>query len=442
VVAGPRQTSSAFAALVAAYAIALTATGGCGEPARPGELPEPSRSEAGSTFFVTDASPGAPTCNLGSSGHVCACVDQPLLGQVPNLYFVLDRSGSMNDDNKWGTIVDVLGQLVIQLGPRVNIGIAVFPAPAGGPNTCAAGVPVIDLSPGDPWSAQLGPTATRVLNELGRIGAQGGTPTAATLTNLLPLLKTYSGKTYVVLATDGGPNCNASASCSAAQCQLDIESTPGCSTSTNCCAVPGGELSCLDADPTTAAVSALVANGFPVYVVGIPGSAPYATLLDALATAGGTARDPIGPGPQYYNVATTDEQAFESALFRVAARVAGHCELTLDEVPPNPDLVNVFLNGVPLATGAGCIDSTPVEASANDEGGLDAGMDSAPEPAEGGATEPSPSMEASDSESEASTCSWILRGQTVTILGDTCQSIMAGDILDVRVVAGCPTVIH
>jgi hypothetical protein len=30
----------------------------------------------------------------------------------------------------------------------------------------------------------------------------------------------------------------------------------------------------------------------------------------------------------------------------------------------------------------------------------------------------------------------------VTILGNTCQKIMAGDVLDVRVVAGCPTVIQ
>jgi hypothetical protein len=29
---------------------------------------------------------------------------------------------------------------------------------------------------------------------------------------------------------------------------------------------------------------------------------------------------------------------------------------------------------------------------------------------------------------------------TVTVLGASCQKILAGDVLDVRVVAGCPTV--
>jgi von Willebrand factor type A domain len=418
-------------------------------------------------LFVNDASPSVPTCNLGPNGNVCACVDQPLLGQPPNLYFVLDRSGSMNDDNKWATIVKVLTEVVLALGPRVNVGVAVFPDPTGGPNTCAAGVPVVDLSPGDARSAQLGPTATEILSVLGRVGAQGGTPTAATLTGLLPLLKTFPGKTYVVLATDGGPNCNSSAVCSAAQCELDIESTAGCKTDTNCCAGVGGSLDCLDAAPTAAAVQALAANNLPVYVVGIPGSAPYATLLDQLAVAGGTARDPTGSGPQYYDVATTDEPAFQNALFQVAARVAGHCTLTLNAVPPNPNLVNVFLDEQPLATGAGCIDpglpeasteAGPAALSPNDaESPSDSESSSDSEPSSDSESssdsEPSSDSESSsDSEpsspsqpvapSQTSTCNWVLQGQTVTILGGACQQIMSGEVLDVRVVAGCPTLIR
>ncbi len=456
---------------------------------------------------MSDASPSVPTCNLGPNGNVCACVDQALLGEVPNLYFVLDRSGSMNESGKWGTIVNVLTQVVLELGPRVNVGVAVFPNPAetpskaapGVPDECAVGIPLVSLSPGDARSGLLGPTATEILTALGRIGAQGGTPTAATLSALLPLLQTFPGKTYVVLATDGGPNCNSNAMCSAAGCELDIESSPGCMTNTNCCASgSGSSLDCLDADPTTSAVQALAANGFPVYVVGIPGSAPYATLLDALATAGGTAREPNGPGPQYYNVATTDEPAFQAALFQVAAKVTGTCTLKLDAVPPNPNLVNVFLDEQPLATGAGCIDpdatapgdaipasdataqSNAIVASdataqsdaiaANDAAPLndataqsdaipasdattlsDATAQSDAIPAIGDALSPEGASEAvppgppamtSEAGSATSTCNWVLEGQTVTLLGAACQQVMSGDVLDVRVVAGCPTVIH
>jgi hypothetical protein len=34
---------------------------------------------------------------------------------------------------------------------------------------------------------------------------------------------------------------------------------------------------------------------------------------------------------------------------------------------------------------------------------------------------------------------WTLSGQTVTLLGGSCQKVLAGQVLDVRVVAGCPT---
>jgi hypothetical protein len=59
-------------------------------------------------------------------------------------------------------------------------------------------------------------------------------------------------------------------------------------------------------------------------------------------------------------------------------------------VPPDPNLVNVFFDGSPLP-----------------QSGPDG---------------------------------WTLSGTTVTVLGASCQKILDGDVLDVRVVAGCPTV--
>src|SRR5271154_7611290 len=79
---------------------------------------------AGQTFEPT--TPTELSCNLGPDGGVCACADQPLLGDPPNLYFVLDRSASMQEDSKWRTIVTVVTSLVIELGPRANVGAAVF----------------------------------------------------------------------------------------------------------------------------------------------------------------------------------------------------------------------------------------------------------------------------------------------------------------------------
>jgi hypothetical protein len=357
-------------------------------PPQNGLLSTHSGVDGGSPGFQA-TKPTELSCNLGPDGGVCACADQPLLGDPPNLYFVLDRSGSMQQDGKWRTIVTVLGSLVVALGPRANVGAAVFPDPQY--NNCAPGVEVAPLRRGDAPAGTAGPTATTLLTVLGGLMANGGTPTAATLEALAPALAKLPGKTYVILATDGGPNCNASANCDVANCELNIESagsacTPG--GSINCCADSsyGSNLSCLDSDPTIAAVTAIAQSGIPVYVVGVPGSAPYAALLDELANAGGT---PRSTEPLYYAVNTADVSAFTAAIFGIAATITGTCTLTLNDAPPVPDDINVFL----------------------DENVL-------PQVGPDG---------------------WTLDGKTVTILGQSCQAIQTGGILDVRVVAGCPT---
>ncbi len=378
-------------ALGSAFAAALTVPAACGVAERPSQIGVRSRDaggdDSGQTFMATK--PTELSCNLGPDGGVCACTDEPLLGDPPNLYFVLDRSASMLEDGKWRTIVTVLGSLVVDLGPRANVGAAVFPDPHY--NACAPGVEVAPLRRGDSPAGTAGPTATAFLAELGGLTANGGTPTAATLEALGPALAALPGKTYVILATDGGPNCNATVSCDVGECELNIEdSASACppNSAHNCCADPnfGSDLSCLDAQPTIDAVTAIAASGIPVYVVGVPGSAPYASLLDELAQAGGTARS---TEPRYYAVNTSDQADFTAAIFSIAATITGSCTLTLDQVPPDPMAVNVFLGGQAL-----------------------------------------PQMGADG---------WTLSGLTVTILGQSCQAIQTGAVLDVRVVAGCPT---
>jgi hypothetical protein len=230
-----------------------------------------------------------------------------------------------------------------------------------------------------------------LLTRLAHLSAAGGTPTAATLRALAASIEGFGGRTYVILATDGGPNCNAGATCAVAQCTDNIENQPGCPPggTHNCCTDPnfGAGLACLDAQPTIDAVTAIANAGVPVYVMGVPGSAPYANLLDQLAQAGGTAR---GSEPQYYAVDTADEGAFYTAMSKIAAKITGTCTLTLDHVPPDPGLLNVYLDGQPLPQ---------------------AGPDG-----------------------------WTLNGTIVFILGASCQKILAGDVLSVQVVAGCPTV--
>jgi len=396
-----RRPAHALASAIVAAGGAFAGSPGCGEPERPPSLGN----------FVTDIDPDAgpgdsapfdftqpvPTCNLGPEGGVCACVDQPLLVDVPNIYFVLDRSGSMNDENKWQTVRSVLGRLVLQLGPRGRFGVTVFPDPRA--DGCSPGVEVFASRQGDAPAGTVGPTATALVTVLGGISASGGTPTAATFNSIAPHLQSLPGNTYVIFATDGGPNCNSALSCGVDQCQPNIEAAQGCPVGgpPNCCdsTATGGPLACEDTAATVAAIANLAANGIPVYVVGVPASEPYADVLDDLARAGGTQREADGGdggGTQYYAVTGTDPAALESALSAIAAKITGTCTFALGSAPADPTLVNVFF------------DDRPVPQMGPD--------------------------------------GWTLSGTTLTVVGASCQQILSGAVLDVRVVAGCPTVQH
>ena len=367
---------------------------GCGSPDLPPEYGDyiPNRAsgaDAGpAPGFDLGGSAPVPMCSLGPEGGVCACADEPLAIDPPNIYFVLDRSGSMNELNKWTNIQIVLENLIIGLGPRAIVGAAVFPNPAD--DGCDPGIEIFPPTLGDRPAGSPGPAEAALITVLSQIPANGGTPTAATLSSLLPRLASLPGKTYVILATDGGPNCNGNASCDVGLCTFNIENDTGCPPGgpPNCCDDPnGGAFACLDEGRTIQAVQAIAAAGIPVYVVGVPGSAPYASLLDQLATAGGTGR---GSEPEYYAIDTADQTALQTALSSIAAKITGTCTLSLDNTPPDPGLVNVFFDEHVL----------PQE-----------GPDG-----------------------------WTLDGTIVTISGASCQKILDGDVLDVRIVAGCPTV--
>jgi len=351
----------------------------------PGALGDSHPLDAGTEAAFREAA-APPTCDLGPEFGVCACSEVRLLTDAPNLYFVLDRSGSMTDGNKWSTVRNVVAKTVSLLGPRINVGAAIFPSDSA--SSCAAGHEVMSVRPGDAPAGTIGPTALTLAKSTS-VPASGGTPTAATLVTLTPKLTSLAGRTFVILATDGGPNCNPGAACGVEACISNLENVIGCPPAgpVNCCdpSHDGPEF-CLDADPTVNAVKALMTAGIQTYVIGVPGSAPYAAVLDRMAEAGGTARP---TPPEYYRVDTTDAAAFGNALAKVAAKITATCTFPLAQVP-DPTKLNVFLDGVALA----------------------------PDPTDG----------------------WTLNGTTVQLVGAACDRVLSGEVLAVRVVAGCPTI--
>jgi hypothetical protein len=372
-----RARTTAALAMLAAITAACSA-------ANPPPLSDGPMPEAGISDAVKFGETYVPACNAGDLG-VCACTELDAFSDAPNLYFILDRSGSMGDENKWTTVRIVTAQVAKSLGPRANFGAAMFPDPTSS-DSCAPGKQVMSVRPGDFPAGTQGPT-TSLLLSVTSAGPGGGTPTAATLTSLLPTLRSLTGKTFVILATDGGPNCDPLANCDASMCIDNIEDDTGCVAPTNCCD-PSifGPLDCLDEQPTISAVKAIAAAGISTYVIGVPGSGPYASLLDQLATAGGTAR---ATEPLYYAVDSTDQSDFQAALSQIAAKITGSCTITLSALPPDPTHVNVYFDNVAVP--------------------------------------------------EDPTNGWTLSGSTVTLVGAACSEVMSGAVLNVRVVAGCPT---
>jgi len=342
----------------------------------------------GESFGGLDSGTAVPICGKMDDGSYCDCVDVPLFTDPPNLYFVLDRSGSMADGNKWAQVRSTMATVLRALGPRANFGAEVFPGFAN--ESCALPVEIMPMSPGDPPGQGNGPTTSMFLART-TDAPYGGTPMAEALREVLPKLKMLTGKSFVILATDGGPNCNGTVSCGVNKCMPNIENQVGCPPGgpTNCCTLPyGTPESCLDDSPTAAAVSALKSAGFPTYIIGIPGSTPYANVLDALAIAGGTAQS---TSPRYYAVSAAGSDALLATLKKIAAKIIATCDYTLTSAPADPGLVNVYLDEVVLPQ----------------------------DPVNG----------------------WKIDGDTVTLLGTACSSVLNGDVLGVRIVTGCPTVL-
>ncbi len=360
----------------------------------------------------------------------------------PNLYFIIDRSGSMSEivegHQKYDAVATAAVGLARSLGSHANVGAAVFPGRAvDDTHPCPPGDEVFPAQPGDPphdvACQNDGPVThafSRAISLPSGVRPSGATPTAASLVALYPTITALKGRTVILLATDGGPNCNTKATCSATKCIANIEGAFGCDPSTNCCSSSSklyGPGSCLDDDATIAAVASFFAKGIKTYVVGIPGSGPYAALLNDLAIAGGTARQ--GADSSYYDVAHIAE--LDSVLAAIGATVTLSCKIQLATPPSDSGFVNLYLDGQlvkygpngwtwgPLASDAGSIDATGssdamLDASDTEEEQPDAPMDERPE------GPPAPHTE-------------------IDLVGTACEMLTSGRYRRLQVVFGCPT---
>ena len=243
---------------------------------------------------------------------------------APNIHLVIDRSGSMSlnattglppangNTAKWQDLSTTLTSLLGNYGSQANAwGMSIFPSTFAY-RSCTAGDIAIPMAP-------PATSIPQIANVIGQFNAQnllsydGKTPTSAAMQGVYDnvALDDTSRNNYVVLMTDGMPNC-------AGNPETGV----------------------------TPIIAALEAKSPSVrtFVIGF-GSDTQSNpaLLNDWAVAGHT---DLAGSTKYYQAAnaTALQQAFQDIVVGVAS-----CTFTLNSTPADPSLVVGQLNGQPIA---------------------------------------------------------------------------------------------
>jgi hypothetical protein len=297
---------------------------------------------------------------MGGEGGGCGQTDLAAEPPAVSILLVVDKSSSMTgtppgfSEDKWTALGAALGEALDTSQDKVAYGLDFYPF--GDDRDPNATVEMCDMPSSADILVPIGAGASTVpliVDALAEYEPAGGTPTAAALARALEYFTngdgaSIEGERYVLLATDGGPNCNSDLECEIDSCTLNMDGL-NCGGQ-NCCDAmldPQGPQSCLDEDEAVAQVAALADAGVKTFVVGIPGTAAYGNTLDAMAVAG-QSENPDAP-PSYYRVdAAGGTEGLAGVLTSITRGVIRSCRLQLTSTPEDPDyegLLNVEIDG-------------------------------------------------------------------------------------------------
>lgn len=318
--------------------LAALITFGCGrtEVVRYSVEPPDAAVDAG----LPDAGPpdaGPPDAGPPDAGP-CIPRPLPLEPAVPTAMFVIDRSGSMEEDldgrydagvTRWRVLETALRTVLPPLDRQLAMGALMYPH-----RTFVCSAPsAIDLSPA------LG-NSSGLLALFGGPDPVGGTPISEALSMAsqhLLSLRTATAARALILATDGAPNCNSSLNNNGCVCtSVPTQNPPNCDAATHC----------LDDVRTISTLRAILGRQVPTYVIGLGSSLnQFAGTLDQMAVAGGVPRQ--GVGPRYYSVANQAE--LTDAFGRITSQLT-RCTFLLNGLGANDTFV-LLVGGVEVPRG-------------------------------------------------------------------------------------------
>ncbi len=253
------------------------------------------------------------------------CMEYTLRNQhaSPDMLIVLDRSGSMaasgNDQmvDRWSGSVRGVKAITKKLDDVIQFGLMTFPSDSD----CGAGTVKVGVAP---------TMASTISTTLDGISPDGSTPTTVSLKaaqqalnalvinpDALPRAK------YVVLVTDGEPNCRPGELQAVLACGIDLA-----------CVAKEVQKTQIEA---VAAVQAMADEGIKTYVLGYQTAGTAS--LDELAKAGDT-------GDTQHR-AVENEAGLVAEFERIATKAVS-CDFVLDQAPADPKFVLVQMDGQQL----------------------------------------------------------------------------------------------
>jgi len=297
-----------------------------------------------------DAPPMMDVPDSPDAPLICLPGEFPITPATADVVFVIDRSGSMRltldgledrppDEWRWRVLRDALRDAFSTLDVRVNVGAKFYPDPID---------PSMPLVPPEEACRSSGgidvpisPTGeSRVISIFDATEPLGGTPTAVAIAEASAALRRAdSARRFIVLATDGGPNCNPDPRIDPFSCT--------CTSAPDACLIPDvGVYSCLDEGRTISTISMAAGSGAPVFVIGIedPTRPDFASVLDAMAVAGGRPREITMPGDRaFYSVRSAIE--LRDALEVITSSIS-LCGFVSPSVPADESTFFVEIDGV------------------------------------------------------------------------------------------------